>query len=96
MINNSKKMVISTKQCRKCGQEKPTSGPDAAFQRQSAAPDGLKNWCRLCMGLYSAERYEKNREKLLAKSRAWNEANPNKVKGYQKDYRDKQAQNEEN
>lgn len=58
------------KTCSKCGESKPHS----EFHKRSRAKDGLAVWCKPCTSAYSAQHYQANREKVLARSAARFEA----------------------
>lgn len=74
--------MIETKICRTCKQEKGR----AAFRNQRTNKDGKKGFCIPCEDAWHKINYQKNREKRLEQQKAWNEAHPDKVVEYMRDY----------
>jgi hypothetical protein len=70
------------KTCRKCGETKPTT----EFNKESAAPDGLRCDCKSCKKASDKARYEANKEKIKALHKAYREANKEKIEAQKKDY----------
>jgi 5-methylcytosine-specific restriction endonuclease McrA len=83
------------KACSKCKQVKPTS----EFGKHKGSPLGLYSQCQLCRRLARAEyrkrnvtaikiqqqdNYQRNKEKRKANATAWQKANPEKFKHYQR------------
>jgi hypothetical protein len=65
-----------TKQCRKCGHEKPL----AAFGRRAAHSDGLQHACRPCYNQYSRKWVAANPEQREQVVKTWRKNNPEKVR----------------
>ena len=63
------------KTCKKCGVEKPLD----CFTKDKNQKDGLMRWCKPCRAEHKKASYERNREKNLAKQKAYREANKEKV-----------------
>lgn len=84
-VSRTKFEVIKT--CKKCGESK--NGRE--FQKQSAAPDGLKNYCRECIRKINAKRYHENSEDIKDEVADWRAKNRDKVRGYQQKWRDANA-----
>jgi hypothetical protein len=59
------------KVCTKCATEKPFSG----FHKDKTHSDGLRSFCKTCVGAYSKKYHELNREKIVAKAKVWVEQN---------------------
>ena len=70
-------MEQDSKTCARCGESKCVS----AFNRLSAAKDGLQSWCRICQAEYRRERYPEHRERDIQRAREWNVANADRVRG---------------
>jgi hypothetical protein len=62
------------KSCPKCGATRPLS----FFSSDISKKDGLNVVCRECQSTKNKASYAKNRERNLARVRAWNLANPQK------------------
>ena len=69
-----------TKKCGACKTEKLRE----AFNKYAQAKDGLQPRCRDCQRELRAEWYAANRESEIAKARAWNLANPERVRAIDK------------
>lgn len=67
--------MSNTKTCRKCNLDKPLH----AFSPSKGCLYGRHPTCKVCRNLEQREKYLKNRENVLAKNKAWKEANPDKV-----------------
>lgn len=63
------------KTCKKCGVEKPLD----CFTKDKNQKDGLMRWCKPCRAEHKKASYERNRGKILAKQKAYREANKEKV-----------------
>ena len=63
------------KTCTKCGETKPLS----EFSADDAYKDGYQSHCKDCKRAYARERYAKNRDRELARVKAWRDENPGKV-----------------
>ena len=68
------------KTCTKCGETKPLS----EFSADDAYKDGYLSHCKACKNAYQRARYAKNRERELARVKAWHEKNPGKMAEYRK------------
>jgi hypothetical protein len=73
---------MRVKKCTKCGIEKPVSD----FYRDAHRKDGLFSWCKSCWSVKTKAKYAANREQAVAQSKAWKQANPERVRQYQRDY----------
>lgn len=71
-----------TKVCSKCGEEKPAT--TEYFSRHKKEKDGLNGWCKKCTSKANRDRYEANRDEILAKQAARRATNPEKVKAAKK------------
>ena len=65
------RLMIHLKQCSKCGRTLPLQ----EFRGGWGYRDGLRGDCVDCLKLGAHQHYERNRERLLAKSKVWREAN---------------------
>jgi hypothetical protein len=68
------------KRCRKCGELKPLS----EFYRQHTCRDGYRNDCKACFAARAKQWYAKNWEHAIAQVKAWQVANPERVKATRK------------
>ena len=57
-----------TKQCPRCGEEKPLT----EFTRNRTRPDGWQSWCKPCDAEYAREYREENREEMVERDREYN------------------------
>lgn len=64
------------KTCSRCGAEKPT----AEFGKRKAAHDGLHPYCKQCVSVYTKEGYRRDREKIIARNKAYRNSNPDQVR----------------
>ena len=64
------------KRCRVCGKTKPLDD----FYRMAGMRDGYRSECKRCNLDARAERYRANPEKEIERVRAWQRANPDKVR----------------
>lgn len=69
-------ILVSHKRCRKCLVTKRASD----FYANNQQSDGLGPYCRSCLALYQKVRYQRDKEKIRAKTRAWYDANQGKVR----------------
>lgn len=67
---------VSHKQCRKCLDTKTA----VEFYANSQKSDGLATYCKACISGYEKERYQRDHDKIRARTRAWYDANPDKVR----------------
>jgi 5-methylcytosine-specific restriction endonuclease McrA len=63
---------IPQKLCPKCDTQKPTT----AFNKDRKRPDGLAFSCRVCENARGRDYYARNREKVLARTSEYHQANP--------------------
>jgi hypothetical protein len=73
------------KRCKKCGEVKAL----AEFYRNSGARDGRRPECKACGNAVRLRRYQQNPEREIARVRAWQQANPHRVKAWAAKNRDK-------
>lgn len=64
------------KRCSKCGERKPLT----AFCREKNGRDGYRTDCKVCFAARSKQWYLRNREHVVARVKAWQHANPERVK----------------
>jgi hypothetical protein len=74
--------IMETKKCNKCGAGKALS----EFPNNSASPDGKRHECKSCHSLIGKEWYLNNKEKCLADSLKYRQANSEKIRLYQREY----------
>jgi hypothetical protein len=68
------------KRCTKCGELKPLS----AFYREKGGRDGHRGDCKACFAARAKRWYSENRELAFARVKAWQRANPERVKATRK------------
>ena len=73
------------KRCKKCGELKAL----AEFYRNRGARDGRRPECKACTNAMRLRRYRLNPEREIARVRAWQQANPQRVKAWAEKNRDK-------
>jgi hypothetical protein len=73
------------KRCKKCGARKPLD----EFYAEKTARDGHRPECKACALEYRKAWYRRNRERSIATVRAWQQANPDKVKAWRSKNRDR-------
>ena len=78
-----------TKRCSKCGKELPLS---AFYQRTGAKSH--HSACKICEREMAKDWYERNKGKATAKVKEWREQNPDAVKKYRADNRQKHYRQE--
>jgi hypothetical protein len=66
------------KRCYVCEETKPLE----QFYKSKNRKDGHSYECKVCRSKQNKIRYKNNKEKLLAQSKSWIKANPNKQKQY--------------
>jgi len=59
------------KSCTKCGFDRPFS----EYHKDKSHADGYRSFCKSCVAVYMKKNYVDNREKIIAKTYAWIEAN---------------------
>jgi len=67
-----------TKECTKCGQEKPLSG----FYKNKMRRFGVRSQCKVCRKQY----YQENRDKVLERGKQYHQENRDKILERQKQY----------
>jgi len=67
---------VECKPCSRCGASLPLD----EYSRSKIMSDGLRSACKKCERLESIRNYAKNVERDIARARAWQAANPEKVK----------------
>lgn len=70
------------KKCTKCGDQKPLS----EFHKNKNAKDNLVPHCKACAKMLAAKWYKNNSERVIARTRAWNENNKDKVRKAARNY----------
>jgi hypothetical protein len=73
------------KRCTKCGEWKPR----ADFYAAKGCIDGLRGDCKACFAARRRVWYSKNREREIARVKAWQQANPERHGATQKRVRDR-------
>ena len=73
------------KRCKKCGELKAL----AEFYRNRGAREGRRPECKACTNAMRLRRYRLNPEREIARVRAWQQANPQRVKAWAEKNRDK-------
>jgi hypothetical protein len=76
------------KRCKKCGSAKTV----AEFYKNADGRDGRRPECKACTNAIRLKRYRQNREREIARVRAWQQANPERVKAWAAKNRDKRLQ----
>lgn len=71
------------KRCSKCGEELPLT----EFYREASARDGYRGDCKRCFQVRAKARYPQVREQAIARAKAWQQANPERVRAYQRERR---------
>ena len=66
--------------CSQCKTEKPHT----EFFKNKTSKDGLRSNCKVCTTKATKVYYEANKEKIHKQMRAYQKANPDKVKAYNK------------
>ena len=80
-------MTSETKQCPKCGEEKPATSD--FYSKNSQNADGLYSYCKVCVAKKDKIRYEANKEAIREQNRAYRKANKEAVSEYRKAYYEK-------
>jgi hypothetical protein len=80
-----------TKECKKCKEVKSLT----EFNKQKDTKDGHKNLCKECQRKYNSQRYStpEIKAKITDKILEWQGLNPDKVRKYKSDYRQKTIDN---
>ena len=71
---------MDAKRCTKCGEMKPLGD----FYKEKTGRDGVRSDCKACFAVRAKARYTKNREREIARVRAWQQANRERVNETQK------------
>jgi len=79
-----------TKECSKCGQEKPLSG----FHKDKSKRFGVRSWCKVCVSEYKKQHYQKNKDKIVTQIKQYRQKNKDKVLEWAKQYRQKNQDKE--
>src|SRR6266542_3916535 len=77
--------MSGVKRCKKCAEVKAL----AEFYRSRAARDGRRPECKACTNAIRLKRYRLNPDREIARVRAWQRANPQRVKAWAEKNRDK-------
>ncbi len=72
-----------TKQCTKCGQDKPHSD----FYANAAGKDGLRADCKICVAARRKAWYSENRQREIDRVKSWKKANKDRYNAKQRRYR---------
>jgi hypothetical protein len=67
------------KRCRRCGEDKPLD----EFYAEKSGRDGRRPECKACTAAQRKQWYAANKEREIARVRAWQQANPDRVKASQ-------------
>ena len=67
---------MSTKKCIRCEKVKSAS----EFYAASKMKDRLHSYCKECHKQWNTEKYEKDKDKVLAANKRWADANPEKIR----------------
>ena len=78
---------MSEKECTKCGEVKAFS----EYGKAKGGRNGLTSHCKACIKKRMILYFEKNREVLLEKKRAYREKNKSKISAYRKEYNSKNS-----
>lgn len=73
------------KRCKKCGAVKSLDD----FYRNRGARDDRRPECKACANATRLKRYRGNRDREIARVRAWQKANPGRVKAWRQKNRDR-------
>jgi 5-methylcytosine-specific restriction endonuclease McrA len=73
------------KRCTKCGEIKPES----EFYKAKGTRDGLRGDCKTCFAARAQVWYGANRDKVIARVKAWQAANPDRHRETQKAVRER-------
>jgi hypothetical protein len=73
------------KRCKKCNVLKPL----AEFYEAKGARDGHRSECKVCSLAYRKRWYRNNRDRAISYVRAWQQANPDRVKAWRVRNRDR-------
>lgn len=71
------------KKCRQCGETKSLND----FYRASGTRDGYRGECKTCSAAAKRARYLADRERYIARTKAWVAANRDRRRAYEEEYR---------
>jgi hypothetical protein len=74
-----------TKECSRCGQEKPLSG----FYKDKRARVGVQSQCKVCVLARMKQYHQKNKDKISERGKQYRQKNRDKILEYAKQYRQK-------
>jgi 5-methylcytosine-specific restriction endonuclease McrA len=83
-MDTSDHTTISLKRCNKCGDTKSPS--EFRYTPQSRYKDKLHSWCKSCERSERKQRYSKNKSIVLAKSKEYRAANPEREKEWSRNW----------
>ena len=66
--------MVTEKHCTRCDETKPST----QFGKRIRSLDGLQAWCTACMRVVNAARYAAKHDEMIAKNRAYHDANREK------------------
>jgi hypothetical protein len=84
-LSHPLRTVFGVKRCKKCGAVKAL----AEFYGNRSGRDGHRPECKACTNAIRLRRYRLNPEREIARVRAWQQANPQRVKAWAARNRDK-------
>jgi hypothetical protein len=76
------------KRCKHCGEVKPLHD----FYGEKGGRDGKRPECKSCTGARRRQWYRQNREREIARVKAWQQANPERLKVWREKNRDRRLQ----
>ena len=76
------------KRCNNCGAEKALD----EFYAEKGGRDGRRPECKACTGARRKQWYAANKEREIARVRAWQQANPERLKAWREKNRDRRLQ----
>jgi len=72
-----------TRECTKCGQEKPLSG----FHKDKRARVGVQSQCKVCVLARMKQYHQKNKDKISERGKQYRQKNKDKISAQKKQYR---------
>lgn len=76
------------KHCKKCGEVKALDD----FYGEKGGRDGKRPECKSCTSARRKEWYEKNRQREIARVKAWQQASPERLKAWREKNRDRRLE----
>jgi hypothetical protein len=76
------------KRCKHCGDIKPLD----AFYGEKGGRDGKRPECKACTAARRKRWYQENRQREIARVKAWQQANPERLKAWREKNRDRRLQ----